>query len=321
MSCGYFSRRRGESRTPGMVGPERHVEVMLARQAVPRRVDQDPPHDALERLLHEEIVADEIRRHGVLDVLLSGPATVDAARARYSGRPRAAPEAGTSRPRRMICGLRPRRRLRGCRRRSRLADWPAASADKRRGIRDMQRLSRPSSPHPRRGRPRRPTAPAPGTLSVFGHQMRFDLAAGLPARHDEEGAPEIDRARAALVPAGRHQRRLPAGERRHDLGRMGRRRTAISARSTASNGAPGRRRTAASSTRSPGCRTRSAATPIRAASSSRPGTRPISTAWRSRPAIACSSSTWRTAGSPASSTSARPTSSSACRSTSRPMRC
>ena len=48
---------------------------------------------------------------------------------------------------------------------------------------------------------------------------------------------------------------------------------------------------------------------------------PTSTRWRCRRAIACSSSTSRTAGSPASSISARPTSSSACRSTSPPTRC
>ena len=57
-----------------------------------------------------------------------------------------------------------------------------------------------------------------------------------------------------------------------------------------------------------------------AASSSRPGTRPNSTRWRSRPAIACSSSMSRKGGCPASSTSARRTFFSAFPSTSRPMR-
>ena len=68
-----------------------------------------------------------------------------------------------------------------------------------------------------------------GTLSVFGYQMRFDLARGLPAAHDQEGAHEVDRPRAPVVPARRDQRRATCkSERRHDLGRMGRRRTASS---------------------------------------------------------------------------------------------
>ena len=32
-----------------------------------------------------------------------------------------------------------------------------------------------------------------GTLSVFGHQMRFDLGAGLSAHDHQEAAPQIDR--------------------------------------------------------------------------------------------------------------------------------
>ena len=73
----------------------------------------------------------------------------------------------------------------------------------------------------------------------------------LSARDDEEGAPEVDRLRAAVVPARRRQRALAAGTRRDDLGRMGQRRTATSGRCTACSGAAGRRRTAATSTRSP----------------------------------------------------------------------
>ena len=60
-----------------------------------------------------------------------------------------------------------------------------------------------------------------GTLSVFGHQMRFDLGAGLSARHHQEAAPQIDHPRAALVPRRRHQRQISQRPRRADLGRMG----------------------------------------------------------------------------------------------------
>ena len=67
------------------------------------------------------------------------------------------------------------------------------------------------------------TAPAPARCSVFGHQMRFDLAEGFPAAHHQEAAPALDHHRAALVPARRHQRALAAGEQGQHLGRMGRR--------------------------------------------------------------------------------------------------
>ena len=32
-----------------------------------------------------------------------------------------------------------------------------------------------------------------GTMSVFGHQMRFDLGAGIPAHHHQEAARQVDR--------------------------------------------------------------------------------------------------------------------------------
>ena len=60
-----------------------------------------------------------------------------------------------------------------------------------------------------------------GTLSVFGHQMRFDLDRGLSARHHQEAARQVDRPRAALVPGRRHQRQISQRARRHDLGRVG----------------------------------------------------------------------------------------------------
>ncbi len=62
-----------------------------------------------------------------------------------------------------------------------------------------------------------------GTLSLFGYQMRFDLDAGLPGADDEEAAPALDHPRAAVVLEGRNEHPVPARQRRHDLGRVGRR--------------------------------------------------------------------------------------------------
>ena len=73
--------------------------------------------------------------------------------------------------------------------------------------------------------------------------MRFDLARRISRRHDEEAAPALDHLRAArgFCAATRTLDYLQR-QRRHDLGRVGRSRTATSARFTARNGAPGRRR-------------------------------------------------------------------------------
>ena len=78
-----------------------------------------------------------------------------------------------------------------------------------------------------------------GTLSLFGYQMRFDLDAGFPAAHDEEAAPALDHPRAAVVPQRRHEHPVPARQRRHDLGRVGRRERRAWARSTARSGVRG----------------------------------------------------------------------------------
>ena len=48
---------------PGEVGAERDVEVMVAGKAVLRRVAEDLAHDPFERVLHQEVVADQVFGH------------------------------------------------------------------------------------------------------------------------------------------------------------------------------------------------------------------------------------------------------------------
>ena len=70
--------------------------------------------------------------------------------------------------------------------------------------------------------PRSPTAPAPARSACSASGCATTCRA-LPAGDDEEGALQVGRLRAAVVPARREQRRLAARARRHHLGRVGRR--------------------------------------------------------------------------------------------------
>ena len=105
-------------------------------------------------------------------------------------------------------------------------------------------------------------------------------ARGLPAGHDEEGAPEVHHPRAAVVPARRRQRALAAGTRRDDLGRMGqaRRRPRPGLRRAVAQLADARRRPHRPDRR--GGEAAARPTPTRAASSSAPGTWPSCRRWR-----------------------------------------
>ena len=160
-----------------------------------------------------------------------------------------------------------------------------------------------------------------GTRSVFGYQMRFDLAAGFPVMTTKKLHLKSIIHELLWFLKRRHQHQISARTTASRSGTNGPTRMAISARSMASSGVPGRR--------PDGAHIDQIANVIDMIKSNPDSRRLIVSAWNpadveamALPPCHCLFQFYVADGKlPASSISARPTSSSACRSTSRPMRC